>query len=85
MQTERELTIDELDPVSGWERVMTTNNRELGQSNELRDNDLERVVGGLTISKVSDASSSELLTGGDGPRPSPPKSIDVFQFVQAFA
>jgi type VI protein secretion system component Hcp len=55
-------------------------------SNELRPEDLERVVGGLTVSKVSDASSPKLLTTvGTGPEPSPPKSIDVFQFVQAFA
>jgi bacteriocin-like protein len=49
-------------------RVMTTNNidRELGQSNELRDNDLECVVGGLTVTKEVDASSPN-LTVGTGP------------------
>ena len=49
-------------------RVMTTNNidRELGQSNELRDNDLECVVGGLTVTKEVDASSPN-FTVGTGP------------------
>jgi hypothetical protein len=73
-----------------WERVMTTTNTIELQltaaklSNQLRPEDLERVVGGLTVSKVSDASSPKLLATA-GPEPSPPKSIDVFQFVQAFA
>ena len=56
----------------------TNNDRELTEA------ELEHVSGGLTISKVSDASSPNLLTTV-GTGPSPPKSIDVFQFVQAFA
>jgi bacteriocin-like protein len=47
---------------------MTTNNidPELGQSNELRDNDLECVVGELTVTKEVDASFPN-LTVGTGP------------------
>jgi hypothetical protein len=50
-----------------------------------QNRNLERVVGGMTISKVSDASSSTLFTKVVSGEPSPPpKSIDVWKFVQAF-
>jgi hypothetical protein len=54
-------------------------------TNLLLDSDLEHVVGGLSITKNYDKASPLTLDAGPGPvQPSPPTSVDVWQFVKAF-
>jgi len=68
---------------------MTTNNTIDVQSttaklsNELRDEELDHVVGGTEAKAGSWLGTNKSVTSD--PPPSQPKSFDVFQFVQAFA
>lgn len=54
-------------------------------TDELTAQELDQIVGGMTVSKLTDASSPLLMLSDPPPRsPAPPKSVDIFKFAQAF-